>query len=109
MKRRDFLKTFGAFAGAAVLDPERLLWVPGRKTYFLPPTEIVQASTIDEALALGFSVRLPNGDIVAFGRDDPLVLEPAVATRYVEWVKRIGGTFLPRDQAKDYWRETRIV
>lgn len=34
--RREFLRVFGAAAAAAVLDPERLLWVPGRKTIFLP-------------------------------------------------------------------------
>jgi hypothetical protein len=35
--RRGFLRLFGAAAAAAVLDPERLLWVPGQKTIFLPP------------------------------------------------------------------------
>jgi len=34
--RRGFLRLFGAAAATAVLDPERLLWVPGQKTIFLP-------------------------------------------------------------------------
>jgi hypothetical protein len=34
--RRGFLRLFGAAAAAAVLDPERLLWVPGQKTIFIP-------------------------------------------------------------------------
>lgn len=34
MRRRDFL---GALLAGAVMDPERLLWVPGRKKIFIPP------------------------------------------------------------------------
>lgn len=33
ISRRGF---FGAIAAALVLDPERLLWVPGRKSIFIP-------------------------------------------------------------------------
>ncbi len=40
--RRGFLGALGAFAAGAVLDPERLLWVPGRKTIFVPAKPIVQ-------------------------------------------------------------------
>ena len=36
ISRRGFLGVFGAAAVGAVLDPERLLWVPGQKTIFLP-------------------------------------------------------------------------
>lgn len=41
MDRRSFIGALGAFAGAAVLDPERLLWVPGKKTIFVPPEKHV--------------------------------------------------------------------
>lgn len=42
MNRRNFLRLLGLTAAAAVLDPERLLWVPGRTTYFvMPPAETV--------------------------------------------------------------------
>jgi len=34
MNRRGFL---GAIAAALVADPERLLWVPGKKKIFIPP------------------------------------------------------------------------
>jgi hypothetical protein len=34
MNRRGFLT---ALIGAATLDPERLLWVPGKKSIFIPP------------------------------------------------------------------------
>ena len=36
MRRRDFLHVLSAALAGAVLDPERLLWVPGQKTFFLP-------------------------------------------------------------------------
>lgn len=32
--RRDFLATLAAAATGALLDPERLAWVPGKKSYF---------------------------------------------------------------------------
>ncbi len=34
--RRGFIGTIGALLGAATLDPERLLWVPGRIVYSIP-------------------------------------------------------------------------
>ena len=37
MNRRGFLSALGALSAAFALDPERLLWVPGAKTVFLPP------------------------------------------------------------------------
>ena len=36
MNRRGFLASLLAAAPAMVLDPERLLWVPGQRTFFLP-------------------------------------------------------------------------
>lgn len=43
MNRRGFLRLLGLSAAGALapdltLDPERALWVPGAKTFFLPPT-----------------------------------------------------------------------
>ena len=37
MNRRSFLSGFIGAAAALTLDPERLLWVPGAKTIFVPP------------------------------------------------------------------------
>lgn len=34
MNRRGFLHAFGTLAAAAALDPERLLWEPGKKVTF---------------------------------------------------------------------------
>lgn len=36
MNRRGFLGSLSTIAGALTLDPERLLWVPGKKSIFLP-------------------------------------------------------------------------
>jgi hypothetical protein len=36
MNRRGFLGALATLAAGHVLDPERLLWVPGAKTIFLP-------------------------------------------------------------------------
>ena len=37
MNRRGFLSVLSAVSATAVLDPERLLWVPGAKTISIPP------------------------------------------------------------------------
>ena len=37
MNRRAFFGALGAGAAGFVIDPERLLWRPGAKTFFLPP------------------------------------------------------------------------
>jgi hypothetical protein len=43
MNRRAFLTTLAAGLAGAALDPERLLWVPGKKTIFLPPLRPIAA------------------------------------------------------------------
>ncbi len=51
--RRSFLRVLLAGAAGAVLDPEKLLWVPGQKTIFLPSVEVFHGgdlSTIDAIL-----------------------------------------------------------
>jgi hypothetical protein len=67
LNRRAFLglaasATAGALASAA-FDPERLLWVPGQRTLFLPPERtLVQAKTLQEALSKGLTAVFPGGD-----------------------------------------------
>lgn len=34
MNRRNFLRLSGAAAAGFALDPDKLLWVPGQKTFF---------------------------------------------------------------------------
>jgi hypothetical protein len=43
LSRRGFLGLTAAAVAAYALDPERLLWVPGAKTIFLPPTTVLAA------------------------------------------------------------------
>lgn len=40
--RRQFFGILGAALAGATLDPERLLWVPGQKTIFLPSVQAVR-------------------------------------------------------------------
>ena len=47
LDRRGFLRAVGLGAVGMAFDPERLLWVPGRKTIFLPPRRVI---TIEEIL-----------------------------------------------------------
>ncbi len=42
MKRRDFLRILLAAPIAATVDVEKLLWIPGEKTIFLPSVEIFE-------------------------------------------------------------------
>ena len=56
--RRGFLQSLMAATASALaydVDPERLLWVPGQKTIFLPPakpTQIVTATEIPSNVSL---------------------------------------------------------
>ena len=54
MNRRGFLSLFAtgvaAAAGAHVLDPDQLLWIPGAKTFFLPSSQPILSG--DETMAL---------------------------------------------------------
>ncbi len=44
MTRRGFFAALISAVAGATLDPERLLWVPGRKTIFIPPSRNVFVS-----------------------------------------------------------------
>lgn len=47
MNRRAFLRTLLGSAAALTLDPERLLWVPGAKTIFLPSSRVLTADDLE--------------------------------------------------------------
>jgi hypothetical protein len=49
VNRRNFLSTLVAAAAGMTLDPERLLWVPGQKTIFIPSPK--QTLMYDELLS----------------------------------------------------------
>jgi hypothetical protein len=55
MDRRSFLNSVLAFAATATLDPEKLLWTPGRKAFSIPKppsgtsqwSEFINSSPLD--------------------------------------------------------------
>jgi len=62
MNRRQFLALGTGLTAAMVLDPERLLWVPGARTFFLPPEKRVVEAAIGDVEALIASI---GGPLVA--------------------------------------------
>lgn len=38
LDRRSFLQSFATAVGVAAIDPEKLLWKPGEKIIFIPPS-----------------------------------------------------------------------
>jgi hypothetical protein len=104
MNRRTFLGVSAAAAAAMVLDPERLLWVPGAKTFFLPSQQIVTAETMADALRAGFRARVPNGqgwfidmEITLTGGRDGLTLVERLR-RERDDVLRMGGYIVENTQ-----------
>ncbi len=79
MERRSFLRVLGlgatAIAAGLALDPERLLWVPGAKTFFLPSPATQKLVT---------SVGLTTGDL--FTIDGVFSVNPlsGAATGYLQ-------------------------
>ncbi len=65
MRRRTFL---AALIAEAVIDPDRLLWVPGKKKIFIPPT--------NPALVCNFISSFQVGDILTFVH----IFDPPVRT-----------------------------
>lgn len=58
LSRRGFLQLISTGTiGAATLDLDRLLWVPGRKTIFLPPATV----TINDTFYVALHTAEPNG------------------------------------------------
>lgn len=49
MNRRGFLGALATLAAGHVLDPERLLWVPGAKTFFLPSPYVTGEAVLTTA------------------------------------------------------------
>lgn len=80
MNRRGFLRSvLTAAAGVTISslipdDPERLLWVPGAKTIFLPPDQKIVEPTI-----LAGSRLLKKGDV--FTIDGVFAINPATGAR----------------------------
>ncbi len=70
MNRRTFIASLIA---GATLDPERLLWVPGRKKVFIPPPrpfpELMNYQQV-WLRSLGITVSLINGEVVSWSPEE---------------------------------------
>ena len=80
MNRRAFLRALGLASAGFALDPERLLWVPGQRTFFLPPTKSVISLTDGTVLRVGDIFTI--GGHYANGWSGPL--QPFVVTGEVD-------------------------
>jgi hypothetical protein len=58
MNRRSFLSLFAA---AAVLDPEKLLWIPGKKKIFIPPAIVKPAPGWGPLLGINLAATEESG------------------------------------------------
>lgn len=67
MERRHFLRSITAGLAAAALDPEKLLWIPGQKTIFIPPP--LRHITGTEILALQAAYRRDMEKVLAIIRE----------------------------------------
>ena len=74
MNRRRFLSSSVALIAAGVVDPERLLWVPGQRTIFIPPA--VTISPWDELIRsmTRTQIKLIAMQLHRFGRIDTATL-----------------------------------
>ena len=66
MNRREWLKLILSGAAGLALDPEKLLWVPGQKTIFIPPGKIL---TYSQIVSMEYARIIPHLNNV-FERDD---------------------------------------
>lgn len=91
MDRRRFLQWAGAaIAAGTVFDPEKLLWVPGAKTYFIPDPTLVVAETITDALRLGLCAHVPNGH-GGWATIELLVRSEAQLAAEIASIRALGG------------------
>ena len=60
MKRRHFLASMLTAASAMVLDPDKLLWIPGQKTIFIPSAPLPRVLDLDEINAFAFRILAPS-------------------------------------------------
>ena len=107
MNRRGFLTAVAAIAATAVLDPERALWIPGKKLISIPRP--LPACTSGSGGGAG-QLPYPPGDVVTFSAD---YAAPGILRKYV--VMAAGKSFIhvrdryPSDPARlsfVYWHRS---
>lgn len=67
MNRRSFGHSLAAFTATLALDPERLLWRPGSKTIFIPPSPELAFHPDSFRVAFNPDDVFRMGDIITFG------------------------------------------
>lgn len=58
LSRRDFIKLLASGAAAYELDLDRLLWMPGQKTIFIPPDS--QTMSLSQIVAIEIERMIPK-------------------------------------------------
>jgi len=69
MRRRQFFGALAAATAGFALDPERLLWVPGRKSFF--DTHVYRPWVIDPSYSIRFIV---DGRVWIEGHSDSKII-----------------------------------
>src|SRR5438876_9717976 len=94
MNRRGFLSTLLTTSIAAAFDPERLLWVPGKKTLFIPSPQIekwIEGQSVNTSI-VGWAINnIPKGNFGCIqmpGRNDKLDGERPLSIE-AEWFRYI--------------------
>ena len=83
MNRRGFLTALAAIAATAVVDPERALWIPGKKLISIPRPSILVTSGWG-----GPPIIVRLGDILTFGADEQRYVVVAAGEGFVELSQR---------------------
>ncbi len=73
MNRRLFLASLIGSASAAIIDPDRLLWVPGRKLISIPKPLVIPANLLNVGDVITISGRFIFNPIT---REMTAVLQP---------------------------------
>ena len=74
MNRRRFLGSSAALLAAGMVDPERLLWVPGQRTIFIPPQVTLSPTNEFISWMTGVQIKLVAMQLHRLGRIDTATL-----------------------------------
>ena len=91
MRRRDFLQILLGSAAASYIDYEKLLWIPGEKTIFIPAAQpTFRFLTMQEIVALELERVAPHLRTM-FERDD--MFYKHITNREVSGIRNRGIRF----------------